>query len=77
MNEKYEKLNMVLGGTIDKAVQELLEYRLRGKLASIDFNGTMLYSDTVTVDDAYLQITGETKAQFDAAEHPLVLLVQS
>ncbi|WP_433943481.1 hypothetical protein [Paenibacillus sp. SN-8-1] len=63
--DKYTKLKFILGSTIEDAVKQLLEYRKQGKLACCDFNGTTLFSDTVTMDDAYMQITGKTKYEFD------------
>ena len=53
------------GNNIDIAVEELLKFKNQGKLAYIKFNGHILYSDTVTLDGAYLQITGKTKQQKD------------
>jgi len=55
-------------GNIEEAVKELWHYKNEGILAYVDFNGTTLYSDTVTMDDAYLKITGKTKAKFDKAQ---------
>ena len=67
MNKKYEEVEF-FGQNIESAVYELLRYKDKGMLAYGDFNGTMLYSDTVTMDGAYKQITGKTKAEFDRAE---------
>lgn len=66
MEKQYEEMELIAGFTIEKAVNQLLLYRQEGRLVSTDFNGTMLYSDTVTMDDAYLKIVGKTKAQHDA-----------
>lgn len=67
MTKKYLELQF-FGNTIEDAVNELLAYKEKGELASGDFNGTRLYSDTVTMDDAYKAITGKTKEQMDEAE---------
>ena len=67
MNKEYKKLDW-FGHTIDSAVNTLLEYKSKGILACGEFNGAILYSDTVTLDGAYLEITGKTKAQFDKAQ---------
>lgn len=56
------------GLTIDETVSRLLKYHDNGELASCEFNGTMLYSDTVTLEGAYMAITGRTKAECDAAK---------
>lgn len=65
MEKHYEELDLFAGYTIEKAVNELLQYRAKGKMVKVKFNEVMLYSDTVTMDDAYLQIVGKTKAQHD------------
>ena len=48
---------------IDEAVNLLLAARARGEHVYCDFNGHILHSDTVTLDGAYLEITGQTKAE--------------
>lgn len=68
MIKNYKKIEFVCGCTIERAVMELLEYKEKGKLVCGDFNGHTLYSDTVTVDGAYLEIIGKTKAEFDKSQ---------
>lgn len=63
----YKKIYFTAGSTVESAVNELLKHREAGKLACGDFNGITLYSDTVTMDDAYKLITGKTKSEFDEA----------
>ena len=63
-----EYLKMESWGNLESTVNELLDYKNKGILVYTDFNGTILYSDTVTMDDAYLKITGKTKAEFDKAQ---------
>ena len=53
---------------LEKCVECLQEYNARGELAKYEFNGHWLYSDTVTMDSAYLEITGKNKADFDKAQ---------
>lgn len=65
MNKKYEEIDFLPGKTIEKAVEELLSYKEEGKLVCAEFNGVVLYSDTVTMDSAYQKITGNTKAELD------------
>lgn len=65
MNKKYKEIEFLLGNTIEDAVKELLSYKDKGILVYGTFNGTILYSDTVTMDSAYKEITGKTKAEFD------------
>lgn len=59
-----KKIQILPGDTIDQAVEQLLKFKEEGILASCEFNGVMLYSDTVTFDDAYLKITGQTREEF-------------
>ena len=68
MNKDYKEIEFLCGWTIERAVLELLEYKKNGKLACGDFNGCTLYSDTVTVDGAYLEIVGKTKTEFDKSQ---------
>lgn len=65
MDKKYKQIEFFAGSTVEKVVNELLSYRDKGKLVCGDFNGVILYSDTVTMDSAYKQITGKTKSEFD------------
>ena len=67
MIKSYEKVDY-LGNDISSAVKALLKYKAEGKRICTEFNGTMLYSDTVTMDDAYKSITGKTKVEFDKAQ---------
>lgn len=54
-------------GSIDNAVKRLLEYREKGESMFVDFNGHKLYSCDVTIDSAYMEIIGQTKAEYDKA----------
>lgn len=65
MGKVYSQIKFFAGDTIEEAVNELVSYREKGKLVCGDFNGTTLYSDTVTMDSAYKEITGKTKSKFD------------
>lgn len=64
MSKRYLEIEF-WGNTIEDAVNKLLEYREKGQLVCGEFNGVTLYSDTVTMDGAYKDITGKTKAEFD------------
>lgn len=60
-----EELKIYCGETIDTAVERLLEAKAEGKHVFCVFNGVKLYSDNVTLDSAYTEICGCTKAEFD------------
>ncbi|KAA0941610.1 hypothetical protein FQ087_20855 [Sporosarcina sp. ANT_H38] len=65
MSKDYLKVDFTLGDTVENAVIQLLGYKEEGQLACGQFNGITLYSDTVTMDEAYKEITGMTKTEFD------------
>lgn len=64
--ENAKEINEYMG-SIDNAVKRLLEYREKGESVFVDFNGHKLYSCDVTIDSAYMEITGQTKAEYDKA----------
>lgn len=65
MGRAYRKLKAYAGMDLSRAVVELYQYRDRGEYACMEFNGKMLFSDTVTMDSAYLEVTGKSKAGYD------------
>lgn len=66
MSRKYITIDLTVGSTLESAVNSLLAHALDGKLARCVFNGVELFSDTVTLDNAYMAVTGGTKEEFDA-----------
>ena len=65
MKKNYTKIEFPCGCILEQAVMELLEYKEHGALVCGDFNGHTLYSDTVTIEGAYLEVVGVTKEEFD------------
>ena len=65
MDKKYKQIEFFAGNTIEQAVNELLTYKEKGQIVYGKFNGITLYSDTVTMDSAYQEITGKSKVEFD------------
>lgn len=63
MEKAYKEIKFSLGSSIEKAVNQLLEFKNDGILVCGSFNGVMLYSDTVEIDQAYLDIIGKTKTE--------------
>ena len=51
--------------TLESAVYTLLAATARGQHVWCYFNGHKLYSDNVTMDRVYLEVTGRTKKEFD------------
>ena len=70
--EKYKEIKTFLGITIDDAVKELLDYKSKGIPMCGKFNNVVLYSDTVTLDEAYKLITGNTKSEFDEIQNKII-----
>ena len=62
----YKNIEVDVGATIDEVVNLLLSYAQNGEKARAEFNGHILYSDSVTIDKAYKAITGMTKSEFDS-----------
>lgn len=65
MNGECIELDFI--GNLEEAVLRLQEFSDKNKVRKvcINFNGHMLYSDTVTMDSAYLEVTGKTKSEFE------------
>jgi len=63
--ENATEIQFFAGSNIESAVTTLLQARANGENAFIEFNGHKLYSADVTMDSAYLEITGKTKEQSD------------
>ena len=60
-----EYRDVFFGGTLDSVVLKMQEMERRGDHVKTNFNGHMLYSDTVTMDSAYKEVLGCTKAEWD------------
>lgn len=65
MDKEYTKIDFPLGRSVEECVNVLLGYKEKGQLVFGIFNGHKLYSDTITMDSAYKEITGKTKKEFD------------
>lgn len=65
MNKNYSEIDFCCGATIQECVNKLLEYKAKGELVFGVFNGHKLYSDTVTMDSAYNEITGSTEKEYN------------
>lgn len=64
MEKNYIELDEWLS-PLERCVERLLQFKERGELVKYQFNGHWLYSDTVTMDSAFLEVTGKNKADFD------------
>lgn len=64
MEKNYRELDEWLS-PLERCVERLLQFKEKGELVKYQFNGYWLYSDTVTMDSAFLEVTGKNKADFD------------
>lgn len=60
MKKEYKKIESCYGHTLADCVLELIKYAAKGEFVCTDFNGHTLYSDTVSMDSASLEILGIT-----------------
>lgn len=64
--EKEQATEIELSTTrIEDAVNQLIDHRERGESVFCTFNGHKIYSADVTMDSAFLEVTGKNKADFD------------
>lgn len=68
MNRDNARKIEFYGSTLEECVNALLKFQNRGESVVVDFNGQQLYSCDVTMDSAYLEVCGKTKAEFDKAQ---------
>lgn len=59
------KIEIRPGDSLESAVYTLLEAKANGEHVYCDFNGHKLHSDNVTMDSAYIEVMGCTKAECD------------
>lgn len=60
-----KKIEVYAGANLDETVEMLLRMKEQGESVYCNFNGHKLYSDNVTIDSAYLEVCGKTKAEWD------------
>ncbi len=60
-----EYIEMIPENTLELTVKALLKAKDEGRKVFCHFNDTILKSDTVTMDDAFLEVLGITKSQYD------------
>lgn len=66
--KEYQTVEFNIGSTLDNAVRFLENLNNKGILAKGKFNGHFLYSDTVSLDSAYKEITGLSYDAFKKQE---------
>ena len=65
MEEAVRKKGKPLNFHFEEAVKVLQEYKEKGERVIYNFNGWILDSENITMDGAYKQITGKTKAEYE------------
>lgn len=63
--EQAAEIELLVGTKLEDAVNQLLGHRERGESVFCTFNGHKLYSADVTMDSAFLEVTGKNKADLD------------
>jgi len=67
--KKATEVKAMYGETLESHVYKLEEAREKGENVFINFNETLLYSANVTMDNAYLAVTGMKKVDFEASQN--------
>ena len=63
-NKTYYALPPI-AGNLEHVVNKLLQYKKDNIKVCYKFNDTMLFSDTVSMDSAWIEVTGMTKSERD------------
>lgn len=58
------ELGNIPEANLDEVVNILLQYKAEGKQASCRFGDHTFYSDTITMDDAYVAVTGDKRDDY-------------
>lgn len=58
-------MEVAIEGNLETVVETLLAAKERGESYTCNYKGHKLYSDTVTMDSAFLEVTGKTKKEYD------------
>ena len=66
------EIELLLGDNLESAVYTLLAAKARGEHVYCNFNGITLHSDTVSMDSAYMEVLGCTKAEYDKHQKELL-----
>jgi hypothetical protein len=72
MKIEYQEIKFSLGDNVESAVKKLLKYDEPNKVAFGVFNGVVLFSDTVTLDGAYKEVTNMPYNDFKKLERELI-----
>lgn len=64
MEKEYREIEFMCGEPLSQCISDLINYAKKGELVYGDFNGHRFYSDTVTLDSAYLEIHGITYNEY-------------
>ena len=59
------EIKFSIGDNLESAVYTLLAAKARGEKVYGKFNGHILHSETISMDSAYMEVLGCTKAEHD------------
>lgn len=65
MNNEMKKINIETWHNLESVVYLLLAHQADGNHVYCEFNGHRLESDNITMDSAYIEVTGKTKEEFE------------
>ncbi len=66
-----KKIDVSQCNNLESVVNTLLDAKVNGDSVYCEFNGYKFYSDTVSMDTAFIEVTGKTKADFDREQEEL------
>lgn len=64
-NKNLEEIQVSIGANLDETIERLLEDKNKGIHTYCIFNDHALYSDTITVDSAYIEVLGCTREELE------------
>lgn len=64
MNNKYKNIELSIGCSLEEAITKLKIYKKNNIKAKADFNGNILSTDKLDIDENFLMITGKNKNDF-------------
>ena len=71
MNDEVKRIDIEPWSNLQSVVYLLMAYRANGDHVYCEYNGHKLYSDNISMEAAYLEITGMTKEEYEAEKQKL------
>ena len=71
MNDDVKKIDIEPWSNLQSVVYLLMAYRANGDHVYCEYNGHKLYSDNISMEAAYIEITGKTKEEYEKEKQEL------